>query len=172
MDDGSVRMTVGDVDAAPESPYAVRTIDHRTPVSISDCEQVRIETVSGWWCTTTVEPIEVEGEIVVGGARPRARIGGAGFATSCHGRPDRMRQVYTIERDSWSGWRSYSEPGYTPWTEEQNQDGEPVADLCPQGRVGTYNYRLTVRIEIDGVTVGDSRAASVRIRTDCGTGAS
>jgi hypothetical protein len=136
LDDGSVRMTVGDVDAAPEDPDAVRVVDFRHPDSPTRCEREEIVHVSGWWCTTTVRPIEVEGEIVVGGARPRARIGGEGFATRCAGRPERMRQVYQLERDSWSGWRRYSEPEHTGWTRAQHQEGEPVSDLCPRGRTG------------------------------------
>ncbi|MEO3749207.1 hypothetical protein [Streptomyces sp. B6B3] len=173
FEDGSVAMTVGDVDAAPQDPDAVRTIDHRAPAAVTDCETVEIETVSGWWCTTTVEPIAVEGEIVVGGADPRAEIGGEGFATECHGElPGRMRQVYGLERDSWSGWRDYADPQHTSWTGAGSQQGPSVTELCPQGRVGTYNYRLAVRVEVDSVTVGDSWAASPHIRTDCGTGAS
>jgi hypothetical protein len=71
-----------------------------------------------------------------------------------------------IERDSWSGWRRYSDPQHTTWTETQRQEGAPVSDLCPQGRTGTYNYRLAIRIEVDGITVGESWAASPLIRTD------
>lgn len=172
MADGSVQMTVGDVDAAPESPSAVRVFDYRAETS-QECERVRIVKVSGWWCTTTVAPIEVDGEIVLGGAEPRARIGGEGFTTRCHGeRPDRLRQVYQVERDSWSGWRDYGEPRYTSWTEARDQASAPVWEPCPQGRNGTYDYQLIVRIEIDGVRVGNSLATSAQIRTDCGTGVS
>jgi hypothetical protein len=173
FEDGSMAMVVGDVDAAPKDPDAMRTIDYRAPVTVTECETVRIETVSGWWCTTTVEPIAVEGEIVVGGAEPRAEIGGEGFATECHGElPGRMRQVYALERDSWSGWRDYGDPRYTSWTRTRSQQGPSVTELCPQGRAGTYNYRLAVRVEVDSVTVGESWAASPRIRADCGTGVS
>ncbi|WP_262703301.1 MULTISPECIES: hypothetical protein [Streptomyces] len=172
MDDGSVHMTVGDVDAAPKNPDSKRVVDFRHPDSPARCEEERIVRVRGWWCTTTVKPIEVEGEIVVGGARPRARIGGDGFATRCHGRPERMRQIYRLERDSWSGWRDYSDPRHTKWTGGQRQEGAPVSDLCPRGRTGTYNYRLAIRIEVDGTPVGESWAAGPAIRTDCGTGAS
>lgn len=98
--DGSVRMTVGDVDAAPENPDAVRVFDYRAPDSSVECDRVRIVKVSGWWCTTTVAPIDVEGEIVLGDTEPRAQIGGEGFATRCHGeRPGRLRQIYQLERD-------------------------------------------------------------------------
>lgn len=172
LPDGSVRMTVGDVDAAPEAPDAVRVVDFRHPDSPVRCEREEIVRVDGWWCTTTVSPIEVEGEIVVGGAEPRAHIGGEGFATRCEGRPERMRQVYRLERDSWSGWRAYTDARHTPWTGAQRQEGPAVRDLCPQGRTGTYNYRLAVRPEIDGTAVGESWAAGPVIRTDCGTGVS
>ncbi|MFW6690316.1 hypothetical protein [Streptomyces sp. MAR4 CNX-425] len=173
FEDGSVVMTVGDVDAAPQDPDAVRTVDYREPAAVTECETVRIEPVSGWWCATTVEPIAVEGEIVVGGAEPRAEIGGEGFATECHGDlPGRMRQVSVLERDSWSGWRDYGDPRYTSWTRARSQQGPARTEPCPQGRTGTYNYRLAVRVEVDSVTVGESWAASPHIRTDCGTGVS
>lgn len=173
MPDGSVRMTVGDVDAAPAHPDAVRVFDYRRPDSSVECDRVQITTVSGWWCTTTVEPIDVEGPIVLGDAEPRARIGGEGFATRCRGkRPGELRQVSQLERDSWSGWRDYSEVRYTPWTGDRRQTGEAVWEPCPQGRVGTYDYQLRVRVEIDGVEVGDSPATSAPVRTDCGTGVS
>ncbi|MGP4113257.1 hypothetical protein ACTWP5_20370 [Streptomyces sp. 4N509B] len=173
MADGSIHMTVGDVDAAPENPDAVAAVDHRAPASVVDCETVRIETVEGWWCTTTVEPVAVEGEIVVGGAEPRARIGADGFATRCHGRlPGRLRQVHEIQRDSWSGWRPYTEEAYTEWTGRRRQREGAVSEPCPRGRVGTYDYRLAVRVEVEGMTVGESLAASAPIRTDCGTGVS
>lgn len=171
--DGSVQMTVGDVDAAPEHPDAVRIFDYRAPNRSTECGRFRIVEVSGWWCTTTVEPIDINGEIVYGDAEPRAQIGGEGFATDCHGeRPGRLRQVYQLERDSWSGWRGYGEVQYTSWTEGPHQASEAVWEPCPQGRVGTYDYQLSVRIELDEMEVGYSLAASASIRTDCGTGVS
>ncbi|MGG2464935.1 hypothetical protein ACO0M4_35135 [Streptomyces sp. RGM 3693] len=172
LPDGSLRTTVGDIDAAPKDPRTVRRADYRAPDSRTDCANVKILTVHGWWCTTTVSRTVQDGEIVVGGARPRARIHSAGFRTHCAGRTARMRQHYEIQRDSWSGWRPYGERGYTPWTPAQDQSGGPVAASCPRGRVGTYAYRLAVTVEVAGLTVDDSPAASPRIRTDCGTGVS
>lgn len=173
LPDGSVRMTVGDVAAAPRDDDAVRTVDYRAPTYAGECDSVRIVKAHGWWCTTSVREIRVSGEIVVGGAEPRARIEGGGFTTRCSGpRPGRMRQVYRVERDSWSGWRGYGPMRETPWTPAPEQGQRPPAEVCPSGRVGTYNYRLTARVEIEGMTVGDSRAAAPRIRTDCGTGVS
>ncbi|TYB46408.1 hypothetical protein [Actinomadura chibensis] len=170
---GAVRMTIGDVAAAPRAGDAVRVADYRAPASSSDCDRVRIVRARGWWCATTVRGIRVSGEIVVGGAEPRARIEGGGFGTRCAGpRPGRMRQVYRVERDSWSGWRGYGPARATAWTTGPEQSGRTPAEACPAGRVGTYNYRLTVRVEIEGATVGDSRAAAPRIRADCGTGVS
>jgi hypothetical protein len=170
--DGSVRMTVGDVEAAPEDPKAVRTTSYRAPEARSECDAHRIEKVHGWWCSTTVSPIRLDGEIVLGGAKPRARVESAGFTTRCHGRPGRVRQVYGFDRDSWSGWRDYSDEQHTPWTAAQRQHAGRLSAACPKGRVGTYDYRLAVRLEIDGVTVGSSWARSAPIRTDCGTGVS
>lgn len=173
MADGSVLMTIGDIDAAPAHPDAVRIFDYRAPERSRECDRVEIVTVSGWWCTTTVAPIDVAGEIVVGDASPRAEIGGEGFATECHGpRPGRLRQIYQLERDSWSGWRSYGEVRHTSWTETGRQDSGAVWEPCPRGRVGTYDYQLSVRVEIDEVDVGYSLATSAPIRTDCGTGIS
>jgi hypothetical protein len=170
--DGSVRMTVGDVAAAPEDPKAVRVTSYRAPDTVSACDAYRIEKVHGWWCSTTVAAVQVDGEIVVGDAQPRARLTSTGFATRCHGRPGRVRQVYGFDRDSWSGWRDYSHPQHTGWTAEQRQRSGALSAACPQGRTGTYDYRLAVRLEIEGVTVGDSWAHSAPLRTDCGTGVS
>lgn len=169
-EDGALRMTVGDVDKAPRDPDAVQVTSYRAPASEETCDSDRTVKVKGWWCSTTVKPVEVDGEIVVGGADPRARITGGGFATRCSDRPGRMRQAYRVERDSWSGWRGYGDFAYSPWSKAQRQHHGEVAVACPQGRVGTYNYRLAVRTEIDGVEVGDSRAASATVRADCGTG--
>lgn len=161
------------MNAAPRDPKAVRVTSYRAPESKTACDAYRIEKVHGWWCSTTVSPIHVDGEIVVGGAEPRAHIKSAGFITRCHGTlPGRVRQVYGFERDSWSGWRDYTDPLHTDWTTAQHQHETKPSALCPQGRTGTYDYRLAVSIEIEGVTVGDSRAASAPIRTDCGTGVS
>ncbi|MGW0082398.1 hypothetical protein [Streptomyces sp. NPDC003393] len=170
--DGSLRMTIGDVGAAPKDPKAVRTTDYRAPGSQFECDNVRIIKVHGWWCTTSVSRIGQDGEIVLGGAEPRARIHSAGFRTRCSERPARMRQRYEIQRDSWSGWRGYSKPGHTAWTRQQHQDHGLVSVPCPDGRVGTYNYRLAVTVEVAGIEADDSTAASAVIRTDCGTGVS
>lgn len=172
MGDGSIRMTVGDIDAAPKAAGAVRLADYRAPGSAGDCQDVKIVTAHGWWCTTTVSPVAEDGEIVVGGAAPRAHVRSAGFRTHCSGRTARLRQHYEVQRDSWSGWRAYSDRAYTPWTAAQDQPGVLVTALCPQGRVGTYHYRLGVAVEVAGFTVDDSTAASAEIRTDCGTGVS
>jgi hypothetical protein len=171
MPDGSLRMTVGDIDAAPKARGARLVADYRKPGSRAACDE-GIVTAHGWWCATTVSPVSEHGEIVVGGAKPRARIRSAGFRTRCEGRKARMRQHARIERDSWSGWRPYGSLRRTGWTRGQSQSGGPVSELCPRGRVGTYDYRLAVAVEIEGVRVDDSTAAGRTIRTDCGTGVS
>jgi hypothetical protein len=165
-------MTIGDVGAAPKDPKAVLTTDYRAPGSQFECDNVRIIKVHGWWCTTSVSRIAQDGEIVLGGAEPRARIHSAGFRTRCSERPARMRQRYEIQRDSWSGWRGYSKPGHTAWTRRQHQDHGLVSAPCPDGRVGTYNYRLAVTVEVAGIEADDSTAAGAVIRADCGTGVS
>lgn len=172
MEDGSVRLTVGDLDAAPKSPAAERVTDHRSPRNRHECERVRYVPVDGWWCTTTVKPIRVSGQIVVNASAPTARIRGAGFSTHCSDRPGRMRQMFQMERDSWSGWRSYGEPHRTQWTANQDQGMGAVTEPCPTGRVGTYDYQLSVRIESDKAPIGEVTAASAPIRTHCGTGIS
>jgi hypothetical protein len=169
---GAVRMTVGDVAAAPKAPRAVRTVDYRAPGSRSECDDTRIIKVRGWWCATTVAPVAEQGAIVLGGARPRARVHSAGFATRCAGRHPRIRQHFEVQRDSWSGWRDYSERAHTAWTRAQRQSHGRVSTPCPRGRVGTYDYRLAVAVEVEGIRADDSTAASAQIRTDCGTGVS
>ncbi|MFG2881136.1 hypothetical protein ACGFYV_02210 [Streptomyces sp. NPDC048297] len=165
-------MTIGDVDAAPKDSRAVRRTDYRAPGSQTECDNTRIVKVRGWWCATTVSSIAQDGEIVLGGAKPRARIHSAGFRTRCSGHPPRIRQHYGIERDSWSGWRPYSERRLTTWTSGRRQSHGKVSVPCPAGRVGTYNYRLAVAVEAEGIAADDSPAASAPIRTDCGTGVS
>ncbi|MFD0852315.1 hypothetical protein ACFQ07_08780, partial [Actinomadura adrarensis] len=165
MPDGAVRATIGDLDAVPKDPAAERVTDHRSPSSPHECETVRYLPVRGWWCRTTVEPIRVSGEIVVSSAKPSARIHGTGFSTRCSNRPGRMRQRFQIERDSWSGWRLYGKPHTTTWTSGQAASMRAVSEPCPTGRVGTYDYRLSVRLETDHVPAGDVPAASAEIRT-------
>ncbi|GGU62469.1 hypothetical protein GCM10010211_29400 [Streptomyces albospinus] len=172
LPDGSLRMTVGDVDTAPKAPEAVRRADYRTPVDPTDCTDTTILAPHGWWCTTTVSRTVQDGDIVVGGATPRAHLRSAGFRTRCSGRTARMRQHYEVQRDSWSGWRPYSERGHTPWTAAQSQSGGAFATPCPRGRVGTYNYRLAVTVDVEGIGADASPAAGPEIRTDCGTGVS
>lgn len=75
-------------------------------------------------------------------------------------------------RDNWSGWRAYSKRGHTPWTTVQHQAHGTVSAPCPRGRAGTYNYRLTVTVEVAGIKADDSPAANAGIRADCGTGIS
>jgi hypothetical protein len=170
--DGSVRMTIGDIDTAPADPKAVSTTDYRAPEDPADCYDVKIVAVHGWWCATTVSPVAETGAIVVGGAAPRAHLHAAGFRTTCSGRGVRMRQAYQVQRDSWSGWRSYTDWSYTPWTSGRKQSGPPVSALCPRGRVGTYNYRVAVAVQVQGLTAESLDAASQTIRTACGTGVS
>jgi hypothetical protein len=173
-------MTVGDIDRAPKVPDARSTLDYRHPGDQSECDDVRIVRVRGWWRTTPVDKIVQSGPIVIGGP-PQGQILAAGFSTRCSGRPHRMRQLYQIQRDSWSGWRAYGDRHDMPWTAAQRQDGPPISVPCPHGRVGTYDYRMSVVIEIDddGVPpIGtpydlsglDSAASSPPIRTSCGTG--
>lgn len=175
MPDGSVRMTVGDIDLAPAVHGAASLADYRAPGDDIECEQVRILRAHGWWCTTTVAGIVEQGEIVVGGAAPRARIRSTGrpaFRTMCGGTVPRHRQRYAIERDSWSGYRAYARRAFTPWTTAGAQSGPSVSTPCPAGRVGTYNYRLAVTVEVDGYTADPSEAAGAPLRKDCGTGVS
>lgn len=175
MPDGSIRMTVGDIDLAPKVPGASALADYRAPGDEIECEQVAIVRARGWWCTTTVGNITEQGEIVVGGAEPRATIHSTGepaFHTVCGGKVPRFRQKYGIERDSWSGYRDYARQTSTAWTTGHTQSGPSVTTPCPAGRVGTYNYRLAVTVEVDGYDVDPSEAAGAPIREDCGTGMS
>ena len=175
MPDGSIRMTVGDIDAAPAVQGATALADYRAPGDRIECQEVRILRARGWWCTTTVGKIAEQGEIVVGGAQPRARVRSLAhpaFRTVCGGHVPKVRQHYSVERDSWSGWRDYSRRAFTPWTTARTRSGPPVTTPCPAGRVGTYNYRLAVTVEVDGYTVDPSEAAGPTIRADCGTGTS
>jgi len=168
-------MTVGDIDAAPAVKGAAALADYRAPGDRTECQDVRILRARGWWCTTTVGKIAEDGEIVVGGAKPRARLRSLGrpaFRTVCGGRVPRVRQRYAVERDSWSGWRDYARRAYTSWTTSRAQSGPSVTAACPAGRVGTYDYRLAVTVEVDGYTVDPSEAAGVPLRKDCGTGVS
>lgn len=180
MPDGSVRLTVGDVAAAPRASDAVLVLDYRHPGDQLACEQIRVVRVRGWWCITTVRPIRQSGEIVIGGPS-RARLHGDGFSTRCSGRKQRMRQLFQIERESWSGWRPYNGMTWTSWTTRQAQAGPAVSAPCPTGRVGTYGYQLVARIQIDdsrlalggpgGNTIAQYAASPV-LRTSCGTGIS
>ncbi|GLY85511.1 hypothetical protein Airi02_034400 [Actinoallomurus iriomotensis] len=173
LPDGSVEMTVGDVDAAPRDPRALNVADYRAPADVNDCDQVQVVSVRGWWCTTKVKALSEDGEIVVSGGPSRARLSSAGFATRCSGRrPGRMRELYQIERDSWSGWRDYTGQQPTEWTASKDQTEGPVSAPCPLGRVGTYDYRVAVTLDVEGLRVGDSPAASTRVRVPCGTGTS
>jgi hypothetical protein len=165
-------MTIGDIDAAPRAPGARQILDYRHPGSDLWCDRVGIVRAKGWWCITTVDRIALSGEIIVGGAAPRARLHSAGFSTRCSSRPHQMREQYQIQRDSWTGWRGYDDLHTTSWTTQQQQANGQVSVLCPHGRVGTYKYRLAVTVDIDSIPVGDSPAASAPIRTDCGTGIS
>jgi hypothetical protein len=171
--DGAIRMTVGDVDAAPRDPRAIGHTDYRAPGDALECDDVRIVKARGWWCTTTVGPIQESGAIVVSGGTSHAQIRYAGFTTRCFGhRPGPIRQTYQIERDSWTSWRFYQSPQTTAWTTAQNQTVGRGRVPCPQGRVGTYRYRMAITLDIQGLTAEISPASSVRIRTDCGTGIS
>lgn len=129
---GSLRMTIGDVDATPKDPKYVRSNDCRAPAGQTECDNIRIIKVHGWWCTTTVSSVAQDGEIVLGGATPRATIHSAGFRTHCSGRHARIRQHHEIQRDSRSGWRAYSKRRHTPWTTAQHQAHGTVSAPCPR----------------------------------------
>ena len=173
MADGSVRATLGDIDLAPRAAGTVRRADYRAPGPGTDCTQVKILTVRGWWCTTTVSAVTEHGEIVVGGAAPRARLTASGFRTTCSAGAPHHRTHYALERDSWSGWRPYARRAATAWTEERTQTGPAVSAPCPQGRVGTYTYRLAAALDVTGYSdLADTPASGRTVRQDCGTGIS
>ncbi|MFD8779292.1 hypothetical protein [Streptomyces sp. NPDC059916] len=46
-------MTIGEVDAAPKDPKCVRSNADRAPTGRTECDNVRIVKVHGWWCTTS-----------------------------------------------------------------------------------------------------------------------
>ncbi|MFE2736779.1 hypothetical protein [Streptomyces sp. NPDC059349] len=50
-------MTIGEVDAAPKDPKCVRSNADRAPTGRTECDNVRIVKVHGWWCTTTVSSV-------------------------------------------------------------------------------------------------------------------
>jgi hypothetical protein len=157
LSDGSTRMVVGDVDAAPRDPDWIGGSDYRTAGSATKVVQVH-----GWWCAT-----KVSAAVSASGGRLR----GGGFVTRCSGRPGRMRQRYAFERSSWSGFRPYTGDRWTAWTGAQVQTAAAPSAPCPAGRTGTYDYRLSVVLEIAGRPVGDAYAVSDdRYRGDCGTG--
>ncbi len=172
LPDGSVRMAIGDVEAAPHDPAALRTTDYRAPDDASDCYRVRIPPVRGWWCVTTVPPLTESGRITVGGAVSDARLRAAGFRTRCSGHAPRIRQLYQVQRSSWSGWRGYTGWSATPWSGARTQVGRPVSVPCPRGRVGTYAYRLAVGVAVEGLRADPVDATGPALRSHCGTGAS
>jgi hypothetical protein len=84
-----------------------------------------------------------------------------------------MRQRYAFERSSWSGFRSYTDDRWTAWTGAQSQAIGALSVPCPAGRTGTYDYRVSVVLEITGKPVGEAYALSDdEYRGDCGTGVS
>ena len=101
------------------------------------------------------------------------RLRSPGFWTRCSGRPGTMRQRYAFERSSWSGFRSYTGDQWSPWTAAQSRSGGALSVPCPAGRTGTYDYRLSVILEISGKPVGPAAALSNdKYRGGCGTGVS
>jgi hypothetical protein len=157
--DGSTRMVVGDIDAAPLAADRVGGADYRDSRDSAKIVQVR-----GWWCAT-IAP----GALSYSGGYLRS----AGFSTQCSGRPGRIRQHYRFTRSSWSGMRDYITARETPWTSAQAQRGGALAVPCPTGRPGTYDYQLSVTLEISGRPYYEAAAqSSDRFRGDCGTGAS
>lgn len=159
LSDGSTRMVVGDIDAAPLSPDRVGGTDYR-----DSRDQAAIAPVTGWWCVT-IAP----GTLSYSGGHLRS----VGFSTQCSGRPGRIRQHYRFTRSSWSGMRDYITTRTTAWTSAQTQRSGALAVPCPAGRPGTYDYRLTVTLEISGRPYYPAAAqSSDRYRGNCGTGAS
>ncbi len=87
------------------------------------------------------------------------------------GRPGQLRLQHWFERDSWSGWRAFTNVRYTAWTTAQTQGTNIYAQCIKAG--GTYNYRAKVGIQINGVGyVSTPAAASPKERWTCGTGVS
>jgi hypothetical protein len=157
--DGSLTMIVGDIDAAPVDRDRIGGTDYR-----SATDQAKIIKVRGWWCVT-----RAPGALTLSGGRLRS----IGFSTQCSGRPGRMRQRYLFTRSSWTGMRPYVDDRTTPWTAEQDQRGGALDVPCPAGRTGTYDYRLSVTLEIEGRPVyTDAAHGSDGFRGDCGTGVS
>ena len=159
LSDGSTRMVVGDIDAAPLDPGRVGGTDYR-----NDPQGAKIIKVRGWWCAT-IAP----GTLSFSGGYLRS----IGFSTQCSGRPGRIRQHYRFTRSSWSGMRGYIALRATSWTSAQAQRSGALAVPCPAGRAGTYDYQLSVSLEITGRPVGEAIAQSNdKFRGDCGTGVS
>ena len=69
--------------------------------------------------------------------------------------------------------RGYIALRATSWTSAQAQRSGALAVPCPSGRAGTYDYQLSVTLEITGRPVGEATALSNdKFRGDCGTGVS
>ncbi|MFF2160094.1 hypothetical protein ACFVWP_05090 [Streptomyces sp. NPDC058175] len=65
--------------------------------------------------------------------------------------PEDPRSVRSNDCRAPAGRRACSARGHTPWTTTQRQDHGAVSAPCPRGRVGTYNYRLAIAVEVAGI---------------------
>lgn len=93
-------------------------------------------------------------------------------ASCTGGRPGSMRMVHYFQRDSWTGWRAFTNYRYTSYTTAQAQGTNIYAQCSSSG--GTYKYRARVGIQLTGAGsyVSSPVAASGGVRFTCGTGVS
>lgn len=117
---------------------------------------------AGWSCTSEniPKPYEV-------GSSLQSWLG-----ASCTGdRPGSMRFRYEFDRDSWSGWRDFTETRYFSWTTSQYQASDIYAHCYSPG--GTYDYRVRAVLEVKNAGAYTGHwGTSPDGRETCGTGIS
>lgn len=116
-----------------------------------------------WTCTVTSVPKPEKS-----GSQLKSYAG----AVCDGGRPGSMRMVHYFQRDSWSGWRMFTNKRYTSYTTLQGQGTNIYAQCNSTG--GEYNYRARVGIQVKnaGAFISTPVAASSSARFTCGTGVS
>lgn len=153
--DGSARLTFGNnLDAIPLSHDATHFAEGEgssPPVTAA---------VLDWSCQVyTLWPIERLGSYLH-----------AEYEIDCHN-VIAHRDGRQIERDSWSGWRPYTNFAWRAWRYTVNIQSSFYA-LCDGG--GTYNYRLRVvsQVQLSYGTVQSPSWYNGSSRHSCGTGVS
>lgn len=161
LDDGTIRLTWGDITKAPISETAVAYAEGAGTEASPGVEPEAEAAALNWWCdvyysySTTLSSSYLR----------------TAYEVKCYN-VARHRVDWNFQRSSWSGYRNYTNWVTGGWISSVT-NAQTISARCGSG--GTYDYRGQFK-SVSEPTIGDTRTSpsyyTTKGRYTCGTGVS